>query len=160
MTCILCGSSERTARAVFDIVTYAQCTCGVTLADPMPTKTELTTLYDHNYVESMGCKEANPHFTEAYQPVYQSEKVLTFNDLGFPYEKGKGLRWLDVGCAGNGLFVGWIRQFGCEAFGVDVAPQMIEEARSKGLDCYCCEADELGSAFDIVVSLGCHRAFA
>lgn len=134
---------------MFDDVSYAQCTCGVTLADPMPTKTELTTFYDHNYVESMGCKEANPHFTEAYQPVYQSEKVLTFKDLGFPYEKGKGLRWLDVGCA-NGLFVGWIRQFGCAAFGVDVAPQMIEEARSKGLDCYCCEADELGSTFDIV----------
>jgi 2-polyprenyl-3-methyl-5-hydroxy-6-metoxy-1,4-benzoquinol methylase len=115
----------------------------------MPTKAELTTFYNNNYVKSMGCKEANPHFTEAYQPVYQSEKVLTFKDLKFSYEEAQRLRWLDVGCA-NGLFVGWIRQFGYEAIGVDVASAMIEEARSKGLECYCCEADELGSAFDIV----------
>ncbi|HME41959.1 MAG TPA: class I SAM-dependent methyltransferase [Syntrophorhabdales bacterium] len=149
MTCTLCGSSEQIVRAVFGDATYAKCTCGVTLADPMPTQTELTNFYNNNYVKSMGCEEANPHFAEAYQPVYQSEKVLTFKDLRFPYEKGQGLRWLDVGCA-NGLFVGWIRQFGYEAVGVDVASEMIQEARSKGLDCHCCEADELGSAFDIV----------
>ncbi len=149
MTCVLCGSSERIVRAVLGDISYVQCTCGVTHADPMPTEIELTRFYNDNYVKSMGCEEANPHFTEAYQPVYQSEKVLTFKDLTFPYEKGQGLHWLDVGCA-NGLFVDWIRQFGYVASGVDVASEMIEEARDKGLDCHCCEADELGSAFDVV----------
>jgi 2-polyprenyl-3-methyl-5-hydroxy-6-metoxy-1,4-benzoquinol methylase len=149
MTCTICGSSEQVAKALFAEVAYARCACGVTFADPMPTETELVEFYNNNYVRSMGCKEANPHFTEAYQPVYQSEKVLTFKDLKFPYEDGQGLRWLDVGCA-NGLFVDWIKQFGYEVSGVDVAPQMVHEARGKGLDCHCCHADELGSRFDIV----------
>jgi 2-polyprenyl-3-methyl-5-hydroxy-6-metoxy-1,4-benzoquinol methylase len=147
--CTICGCSEQVVKAAFDGVAYAQCACGVTLADPMPSDTELAKFYNHNYVESMGFKEANPHFTQAYQPIYQSEKVLTFKDLGFPHEEGQGLRWLDVGCA-NGLFVGWVGQFGYRVSGVDVAPEMIDEARRNGLDCHCCEADELGDTFDIV----------
>jgi 2-polyprenyl-3-methyl-5-hydroxy-6-metoxy-1,4-benzoquinol methylase len=149
MICSLCGGSEQVVKAVLNEATYAQCTCGLTLADPMPSEKQLKVFYDNHYTDSMGCKEVNPHFTEAYQPVYQSEKMLTFEDLRFPYKQGKGLRWLDVGCA-NGLFVGWIRQFGFKTSGVDVAPEMIEDARSRGLDCHCCEPDELGGTFDII----------
>ena len=149
MTCSICGSSETVVKALFTNAAYVQCTCGVTLADPMPTEADLAKFYDHDYLKSMGCKETNPHFTEAYQPIYRSEKVLTFKDLKFPYADGHGLRWLDVGCA-NGLFVDWIRQFGYEVSGIDVASQMIQEARGKGLDCHCCQANELGSRFDIV----------
>ncbi len=149
MICTLCGGTEQVVKASLDDATYIQCTCGVTLAEPMPSEAELRSFYNNHYVESMGCKDDNPHFTEAYQPVYQSEKALTFKDLGFDYEKCEGLRWLDVGCA-NGLFVGWIKQFGYDAMGVDVAPEMIDEARSKGLNCHCCEADELNETFDIV----------
>ena len=149
MICNLCGGSEQVVKAVLNEATYGQCTCGVTLADPMPSEDELKAFYNNKYVESMGCKESNPHFTQSYQPIYQAEKALTLRDLSFPYEEGKRQRWLDVGCA-NGLFVGWIKQFDYEVAGVDVAPEMIEEARSKGLSCYCCEADQLGGTFDIV----------
>jgi 2-polyprenyl-3-methyl-5-hydroxy-6-metoxy-1,4-benzoquinol methylase len=149
LICRICGSSEQAIKAALDTVTYVQCTCGVTLAVPMPTEAELKSFYNNRYVDSMGCGEENPHFREEYQPVYQSEKALTFKDLAFAYTEGKGLTWLDVGCA-NGLFVGWIEQFGYETKGVDVAPEMIEEARQKGLDCHCCEADALGEVFDIV----------
>ncbi|MBP1729821.1 MAG: Methyltransferase/methylase [Deltaproteobacteria bacterium] len=149
MICTICGGSEQVIKAALDKVTYVQCTCGVTLAVPMPTEEELKAFYNTRYVESMGCGEENPHFREEYQPIYQSEKALTFRDLGFPHTEGVGLRWLDVGCA-NGLFVGWIQQFGYETKGVDVAPEMIEEARQKGLDCHCCEANDLGEVFDIV----------
>lgn len=149
MVCAICGSSEQVLKAAFEKVRYVECTCGVTFADPMPTDDELKRFYNNRYVESMGSEGENPHFREEYQPVYQSEKELTFRDLGFPYTEGRGRTWLDVGCA-NGLFVDWIRQFGYRAKGVDIAPEMIEEARQKGLDCFCCEANELGEVFDIV----------
>jgi len=149
MLCKICNRDEQILKAVVDGVKHVQCTCGVTFVDPMPLKDEVGKIYENDYVEGMGLNEDNPHFKEEYQPIYQSEKAMTFKDLCFPYEKGENKKWLDVGCA-NGLFVGWIERFGYDAVGVDVSNEMIKIARSKGLNCYCKDPSELDDLYDVI----------
>lgn len=149
MICKICGGMTQMLKAVVKDIKYVLCTCGVTFADPLPSREDIEKIYDDDYLENLKLDGDNPHFREEYQPIYQAEKVMTFRDLGFSYEKGENKRWLDVGCA-NGLFVGWIKQFGYDAVGVDVSIEMIEIAKSKGLNCYCSNPDELGETFCVV----------
>jgi len=55
---------------------------------------------------------------------------VTMASFGALFESGQGRRLLDFGC-GNGLFLDVAHERGFECYGVDLAPDAIEEARQK-----------------------------
>ena len=65
-----------------------------------------------------------------------------------------GTRVLDIGCNSGGLGRRLIAEKGCEMFGVDISPALIERAREKGYEAYAGPAEELrydDESFDVVV---------
>jgi len=61
---------------------------------------------------------------------------------------------LDLGCGTGRHALEWM-QMGYEVTGVDISPEMVTEARTKGLTCHLSSIAELdlGQQFDLVVSL-------
>jgi len=58
-----------------------------------------------------------------------------------------GRRLIDVGCA-TGDFVGWARDHGWEASGIDASPEAVETARGRGLAVTVGNIEDIGDSVD------------
>lgn len=123
--------------------------CGSLRILPMPTEEMIKAIYDNNYLES----RFQPHvavdngvrYTKEYRPTVFSEYELSLKDLGLLDARPKAI--LDFGCA-DGVFLEFCRERygeGVSLRGVDISPQMLEDARKKGFEVY--EFDKM-PAFD------------
>jgi trans-aconitate methyltransferase len=86
-----------------------------------------------------------------------AENARFVSDLGMPVVEllapKPGERILDLGC-GDGVLTVKLRDFGCEVIGVDSSPDLIDSAKSLGLDARLLDGQELDfhGEFDAVFS--------
>lgn len=74
---------------------------------------------------------------QTWDPEQYAENARFVSDLGMPVVEllspQAGERILDLGC-GDGALTIKLQEFGCEVVGIDLSPEMVAAARSRGLD--------------------------
>lgn len=106
----------------------------------------------------------NRDYYDAFAAQYERERggqrpggyhdLVDRQEAQFVQRFGKGKSILEVGC-GTGLVLERIAQFASHAEGVDLSPQMLKQARNRGLQVQEAEANRLpfaNSQFDVVCS--------
>jgi SAM-dependent methyltransferase len=111
--------------------------CGSWTYLPRPTPAEQAAVHDNaDYFE-------HPYFRERRQDAVAARRRcrLAFDRLGavVPLERLRGRRMLDVGCDTGALLRAAAELYGVVPVGVDVASRSVEEARTNGVEAYCCE---------------------
>lgn len=134
--------------------------CGLVYVNPRPSKDEIIlyyppeTYYEHQPVgEKRKLRQRVRTLALGSLPGY-SGKTLVFKrilgkclgiallsqiDIVVPF-KERG-RILDVGC-GNGELTGWMKEYGWELYGVEIAKKACEQAEKQGIKTFCGQLHE------------------
>jgi 2-polyprenyl-3-methyl-5-hydroxy-6-metoxy-1,4-benzoquinol methylase len=180
ISCNLCGKDSTELifeaggqvlgeRKIFHIVKCKN--CGLIYVHPRPYKDEITLYYSPEYAEHRlsGARGKLKHRLRTLAleslPGY-SQNTSVFNrilgrtlgiillsqiDIVIPF-KEKG-RVLDIGC-GSGEMIGWMKEYGWELYGVDIARKACNVAEEQGLKTFCGnlhEAKYPASYFDSII---------
>ncbi|MGH0033721.1 MAG: class I SAM-dependent methyltransferase [Myxococcota bacterium] len=122
----------------------------MTFPEPFPSERELFEVYDRGYMDlELPGHGLHLRFKPGYREAYRRERDLTLKDLGLRPADLAGRRILDVGCA-NGIFLDYLRGHGVTASGIDISSEMVEAARSRGLDARCASLDEVEGTWDAI----------
>jgi len=121
--------------------------CGLEFVSPRPSPEDIRACYGMNYFENRTDRGYNDYFSDETR--LQIERVMAMNlhDMGFfEYEESlSGKRTgLDIGCAA-GYFVGYLKERGWRARGIDVSTECVTRAAASGLDVI--EGDYLTTIF-------------
>lgn len=112
-----------------DLTTVICNECSFVFTNPLPARETYERFYRDAYADYYGHITPKPEgFRLKVEPVYLSTK---FNRIeqAMPLE---GCRLLEVG-PGQGLFLWWARQRGCEVFGVEPSPEFCRVLTEAGL---------------------------
>ena len=140
LACLLCGerrvqplfAPSRPGRWSYRVVRCPA--CGLMYRNPGVRPERLGDLYDSGgYAKFL---------TGRYARKRRDSYRLTMDAFGTLLADGAGRRLLDYGC-GAGLFLDLARERGFDAYGVDLAPDSVEEARRRGHKAW------LGSPLDV-----------
>lgn len=126
LACLLCG--EARVQPLFEPshgYQVVRCpACGLLYRNPGVRPERLGELYDTgSYARFL---------TGKYAKRRRRSYRLALDAFGDRFANGQGRRLLDFGC-GAGLFLAVAKRRGFEGYGVDLAPDAVEEARRRGL---------------------------
>src|SRR5207249_8135313 len=117
--CRICGSREYGGSWSKGDFTYVRCAgCEVVRMMPYPIASRVAAYYEH-YLSTK--QRENPlYLSEEYWESFKREKDLTFADLGYPLERVRNKRVLDVGCA-VGQFMRYMQEHRAACTGIDIS---------------------------------------
>ena len=129
--CILCGNSRREVLIQKDDWHVCRCSsCGLGFLDPLPSGSEIASLYMEDYFADQydkGIEPDTPDFAKRLR--LEGHRIRFFKEL-----KREG-SILDVGC-GNGYFLAACKEHGYQATGLDLsewAVTYVRETRERRL---------------------------
>jgi len=154
VSCIICENNntkklfEKASRdgERFQLV---QCrSCGLQYINPRPGENDIGKYYGAEYFTRRTERGYNNYFSPELKREIERVFTLNLEDLGFfefEQELDGEKRSLDIGCAA-GYFVGFMKDRGWDARGIDISRECVEFARGGGLN--VTRGDYLDTAFD------------
>jgi SAM-dependent methyltransferase len=142
--CALCGGSAFEALWRLDGFSFCRCSaCGLIQQNPQSESESVIGRYSGAYLEYELANEAS----------FLDLELKALRDVGFAFDEGRGLDFLDVGCA-TGALVKRLKESGMRARGVEPCPETAAYARTeRGLDVFTGTFGEAGlpdSSLDVV----------
>jgi len=117
----------------------------------MPDEDDVRSIYMNGYTKRIvQGLDSHLHYLDSYFEQYCRIQDLNFRDIGYRLDSDNVIKVLDVGCA-NGLFLRYLQRYpNVIAKGIDISPEMVAEARARGLDAEVGEIDSVEGTFHLV----------
>lgn len=112
--------------------------CDCWQLSPLPSDEYLNSLYQDNYFKQRTKRGYANYLSRQVRDSIRSTFKKNLSDLGF-FEFSNDLterKALEVGCAA-GFFVEYLQDLGWSSKGIDIAAEMVDSGKAKGLDLYC-----------------------